>query len=232
VRGSWRAGIAASIGRKHMSNDESEKEFAMSTDFRLLKKVPACDLFDGRLEEFGVREHVKADATTEKSRLLTDGRNYLWIYIDDDGFVGCLTRYASNGTPGKILNAVADIFDTDIVSEYEPQFWGFDTQEEWDACMERMSGESEEKFHIELLKYVRGEPNDIKPGTVGMCQAAIAKTLVDKDPSLLLPINKDKLRNEIQSIYDREHAVVVTLGPQDMALVRMLSTHEDDLPRA
>ena len=43
----------------------------MSTDYCLLKKVPACDLFDGRLEGFGVREHVKPDATTEKSRLLT-----------------------------------------------------------------------------------------------------------------------------------------------------------------
>ena len=31
----------------------------MSTDYHLLKKVPACDLFDGRLEGFGVREHVK-----------------------------------------------------------------------------------------------------------------------------------------------------------------------------
>ena len=30
----------------------------MSTHYRLLKKVPASDLFDGRLEEFGVREHV------------------------------------------------------------------------------------------------------------------------------------------------------------------------------
>ena len=57
----------------------------MSTDYRLLRKVPACDLFDGRLEEFGVREHVKPEATTEKSRLLTDGRNYLWVYIDDEG---------------------------------------------------------------------------------------------------------------------------------------------------
>ena len=69
----------------------------MSTDYRLLGKVPACDLCDGRLEEFGVREHVKPEATTEKSRLLTDGRNYLWVYIDDDGFVGCLTRYFPNG---------------------------------------------------------------------------------------------------------------------------------------
>jgi ABC transporter substrate binding protein len=44
-------------------------------------------------------------------------------------------------------------------------------------------------------------------GTIGMCQAEIAKTLVEKDPSLLLWVNKDKLRNEIQSIYDRERAV-------------------------
>ena len=140
-----------------------------------------------------------------------------------NGFVGCLTRYAPNGAPGKILNALANVFDTDIVSEYEPQFWGFDTQEEWDACMEKMSQKAEEEFHIELLKYLRGEPNDIRPGTIGMCQAEIARTLVEKDPSLLRSVNKDKdkLRNEIQSIYGREHAVTVAL-----------STHEDDLPRA
>ena len=96
----------------------------------------------------------------------------------------------------------------------------------------KMSQKAEEEFHIELLKYLRGEPNDIRPGTIGMCQAEIARTLVEKDPSLLLSVNKDKLRNEIQSIYGREHAVTVTLSPQDMALVRMLSTHEDDLPRA
>ena len=186
----------------------------MSTDYHLLKKVPACDLFDGRLEEFGVREHVKPEATTEKSRLLTDGCNYLWAYIDDDGFVGCLTRYAPNGAPGKILNALANVFDTDIVSEYEPQFWGFDTQEEWDACMEKMSQKAEEEFHIELLKYLRGEPNDIRPGTMEMIEAEIAKTLVEKNPSLLLSVNKDKLRNEIQSIYDREHTVTVTLDAQ------------------
>jgi hypothetical protein len=99
---------------------KTAKECAMSTDYRLLGKVPACDLFDGHLEEFGVREHVKLETTTEKSRLLTDGRNYLWVYIDDDGFVGCLTRYFPNGAPGKILNALANVFDTDIVSEYEP----------------------------------------------------------------------------------------------------------------
>ena len=65
-----------------------------------------------------------------------------------------------------------------------------------------------------------------------MLKAELARTLVEKDPSLLLSVNKDKLRNEIQSIYDREHAVTITLSPQDIALARMLSIDEDDLPRA
>src|SRR5262245_9316500 len=120
-----------------------------------------------------------------------------------------------NGDPGYILTAISDEFDVGIVSEYEPQYWGFDTQEEWEAFEERRAKEIDEKFYIELSKYLRGEPNDIKPGTVGMGEAEIAKTLVEKDPSLLLPINKDKLLDESRSIYYRE---------QDQRLARMSIT--------
>ena len=176
----------------------------MSTDYRPLKEIAACDLFDGRLEEFGVRVHVKQDEETKgvKVRMLTDGRNYLWVYVDDDGFVS-FTRYMPNGNPGKILSAVEEAFETYLASEYEPQYWGFDTQEEWDAWMERKSREYEEKFHVELLKYCRGEPNDIEPGTNGMLDAEIAKKLSEKDPSLLLPENKDKLRSQIEFLRPR-----------------------------
>jgi len=80
----------------------------MSTDYRPLKKISASSLFDGRLEKFDVREHIKPDKTTEKERCLTDGRNYVWVYIDDDGFVDILTRYGANA-PVKILNAVANV---------------------------------------------------------------------------------------------------------------------------
>jgi len=204
----------------------------MSTDYRPLEKVRACDLFDGRLEAFGVREEIVLDGTTEGTRCLTDGRNYLWVYINDNGQVGCLTRYASSGAPGKILNAIAEACDTDIVSEYQPQFWGFDTQAEWDAAMEQMSREADENFHAELLKYLRGEPNEIRPGTIGMIQAEIAKRLVENEPELLLPENKEKLRSEIDAVYDREHAVRVTLTPEEIAATAMSVTHEDDLPSA
>jgi hypothetical protein len=204
----------------------------MSTHYRTLKKVTALELFDGRLEACGVREEIATNETTPESRCLTDGNNYVWAYIDGDGFLDSLTRYAPGGSPAKILCAIAEAFDTGIVSEHEPQYWGFDTQEEWDEWNQQWSREAENRFHNELLKYLRGEPNDIGPGTVGMIWAEIAKKLADEDPGLLLPTNKDKLRKEIETIYDREHAVKVTLGPADLAAAEMFITHEDDLPRA
>jgi hypothetical protein len=118
------------------------------------------------------------------------------------------------------------------VSEYEPQFWGFDTQEEWDAYLDKTAKEHEEQFHIELLKHLRGEANNIQPGTNGMLMAQIAERLVAEDPDLLLPINKDKLRDAIASIYDRDHVIQVELSDQQIAAAQMMATHEDDLPSA
>jgi hypothetical protein len=187
-------------------------------------------LFGGRLQKFGIREHVTPE-TKERSRCLTDGRNYLWVYLTEDLQVGCLSRYGANA-PGKILNAIAEAFDTEIFSEYEPQYWGFDTQAEWDAAMEKLDDEYRQKFYADLCAYIRGEPNNIRPGTVGEIQAKIAKTLVEKDAAFLQPENKDKLVAEMEAIYKRDHAVVVTLSPEDIEMAKMLATHEDDLPRA
>ena len=179
----------------------------MSADFRPLTKILACQLFDGRLEEFDVYEHVKPDWTTSDRRCLTDGRNnYLWVYIDDDGSTS-FTRYFPNGDPSEILKAVGEVFDTHIVSEYEPQYWGFETQAEWEAAQKQLGRElrrADQKFEFELLKYARGEPSGIKPGTHEETKAKIAKKLVEDDPTLLLEVNRARLRSEIKSIYDRE----------------------------
>ena len=127
----------------------------MSTDFSLSKRIQASDLLEGRLERFGVRQKMN-DETSEKTFCLTEGHNnFLWVYIDDEGFVSCLTRYMPNGNPDRILEAIADAFDVDIFSEYEPQFWGFDTQEEWDTWEAAAAKEDEDKFHADLVKYVK-----------------------------------------------------------------------------
>jgi len=104
----------------------------MSTDFRALPRISSADLFDGRLEAFGVYEHCHKD-TNEAKRLLIDGDNYLWVFVTN-GLVTDITRYAGGGDPNKILNAIAKAFDVAIVSEHQPEYWGFDSKEEWDAA--------------------------------------------------------------------------------------------------
>jgi hypothetical protein len=42
----------------------------------------------------------------------------------------------------------------------------------------------------------------------------------------------EKLLIEMETIYDRDHAVFIQLGPEDVAFAQMLGTHEDDLPQA
>jgi hypothetical protein len=207
-----------------------KKEFAMSTYFILSRKVSANDLFGARLATFGTREHMSSD-TSERSRCLTDGRNYLWVYLTEDGFVDFHSRYGANA-PGKILCAISEAFETDVFSEHEPQYWGFDTKEEWEAAWKKLADQDSDRFYADLCAYIRGEPNNIKPGTIGEIKAKTAKTLVESQAALLQPENKDRLLAEMDAIYDRDHAVIITLGPEDMALGKMLATHEDDLPQA
>jgi hypothetical protein len=217
----------------------------MSTDYRPLNQLRFSDLFDGRLERLGIKEPNETTElymcdfgrpepykTTETLRCLTDGRNYVWVHSDDQGFLSDITTCFPGGAPGKILGAISEEFNTDIVSEHEPQFWGFDTQQEWDAYQEKIAREHEEEFHIELLKHLRGEANDIRPGTVGMLQAQIAEKLVAERPELLLPAHKQELLDAINAIYDRDHSVRGTLTDREIAAAQLAVTHEDDLPKA
>jgi hypothetical protein len=64
----------------------------MSTHYTTLKKVRIADLFDGRLEEFGIREHVYPKQTIATDKFLTDGRNCLCVRGDESGFVHTITR--------------------------------------------------------------------------------------------------------------------------------------------
>jgi hypothetical protein len=202
----------------------------MSTDYRPLKEITSNDLFDGRLEAFGVHESCN-EYTTEASRCLTDGHTYLWVYVTN-GLAKDFMRSLSSDEPRKILKAIAKAFDVTIVSEHEPEYWGFDTQEEWDAAWEAIAKEYDERFYTEIVKFLNGDPHDIGPGTVGMLKAEIAKKLVEEDPTLVLPTNKDKLRAAINATYNRDHAVIIDLGSEDLAFMEMMATHEDDLPKA
>jgi hypothetical protein len=111
-----------------------------------------------------------------------------------------MSRYGQNAV-GKILRAVAETFDTGIYSEHEPQFWGFTNKEEWDLAWSEMDKKAEDEFHANIIAYVKGEPNDIKEGTVGMGQAKLSKNLVAVDPHPSIAENKRELLDTIDRLY-------------------------------
>jgi hypothetical protein len=216
---------------------KARRSKTMSTDYRPLSPIFASELFDGRLEQYGVREHVKpidkhGHGTTEFTRMLTEGRsNYLWVFINDDGTVLCFTRYAPNGNPSRILNAIFETFDVEIFSEHEPQFWGFETQEEWDKSMDEMERKHDQECLVDLVKYLRCEKHGFRRGTNGMAWAKNVKKFFKKDPTLILPENRDKLLKLFKD-GSALTSVVVELSPEDIAMAEMMATHEDDLPQA
>ena len=111
----------------------------MATDYKTKENIRMQELFDGRLTPFGVVETLVSHPSG-RARALTDGHNGVWVFATDAGNVSVFTCYGEN-VERQILEAVAEVFDTEIYSEHEPQFWGFATQEEWDAAIEKRSRE-------------------------------------------------------------------------------------------
>jgi hypothetical protein len=102
----------------------------MSIDFIPATRIPISDLFDGRLETYGIRGAAK------------NGKGYLFdkigsvtVYGDKDNSTSCFTSYDFSD-PTKILLAIQNEFQTKIFSDCEPQYWGFDTVDEWENSTE------------------------------------------------------------------------------------------------
>jgi hypothetical protein len=134
----------------------------MSTYFGLRKRITAEELFDGRLEAFGVRKEVRPEGTAaqypsymkvKEVRYLTDGRNSMGVIVYENGVPDVAMRNPWCAPEGEIFYAIAKAFDSDIVSDQQPEFWGFDTQEEWDAWQTRRWEGEEQKPHAQILQF-------------------------------------------------------------------------------
>jgi hypothetical protein len=139
-----------------------------------------CDLFDGRMERFAVREAWASGQTKQNSRCLTDGTNFIWVIGNARGYVSFLTRYGQND-PNQILDAIAKAFECEIVSEHEPQYWGFESEEALDAHR-RQPGDLISSKELGIV-----EPEDV----------LTLSELLDLNPDLGLRENLDALRQEI-----------------------------------
>ena len=87
-----------------------------------------------------------------------------------------------------------------------------------------------------LLIAIRGGGHN--GGGLGVCDDGLVIDLshmnyvrVDPKKRTVL-VGGGALLGAVEAIYDRDHAVKVKLGPEDVAFAQMLATHEDDLPQA
>jgi len=171
----------------------------MSTNYITAKAITMDELFDGRLESYGIHERVVEGKTAKGRRLLTDGSNSLWIY--GDTVIDVATRYGLANFPGQILDAIGESFDTIIYSEHEPQYWGFETVEEWERVWDEMHKQKRAETYLEIMNYVNGLPTNIEPGTAAMSWAEIAQELIAESPTLLSPDHQEELMQEICDRY-------------------------------
>jgi hypothetical protein len=100
-----------------------QKETPMPMVFKSNSPLAYAEMFDGRLQRFGVYERIGA-LTTVGHRSLTDGRNSIWIDAGHDGFVAKVTVWGTND-PKRIFAAISETFGVDIAPESE------DSDERW-----------------------------------------------------------------------------------------------------
>jgi hypothetical protein len=200
----------------------------MSTDYRPLPDILFAQLFDGRPEKYGVREKISAHST-EVGRYLEGYDGVLLAYRAPDGTCGFEQR---GRVPWSIFDALIEEFQIESVSEHDHRFWGFSTEEEWDAFHKESARDGEDQFYNDLLRYLRDEQNVFRLGTIGMIRAEIAKTLIQSNPGFAAPEKRDVLLEAVRAIYDRDHSVTITLTEEDLAALGMVIARTDDLSKA
>jgi hypothetical protein len=174
-----------------------------------LKTLSISDLCDGRLERLGIYVTPPADVK-DKGYRLWDGRNAMFAYPNSSGILLSIHISVDEdntseplGSPTKILRAISEAFDTRIVAEYEPLFWGFATFEDWNAYLDDLQNDDDGQFYLDILRRLRGEQCEIEEGTIGEIVAEIAEYLIFDDATLLL--SKDKLLDETWVQFDRDY---------------------------
>jgi len=172
---------------------------------RPLKPLRLEHLFDGRLERFGIREHPESEP---EHRLLTNGKWTLSVFPhhDQNHLVGDLVCYYHfPNAPERILDAIAEAFEIDIVSEHQKEFWEFETADELYACEMQRARRDRDYFYAQLIDFFRGEPHGISSVEFGWFMAKMVEHLVLKRPELITPEHKKEIFKAIDKIYERKH---------------------------
>ena len=156
----------------------------MLTHYRLEKKIKIKDLFDGRLERFGVYDAF-TKGVTRNGGCLHDDRNSLLVHGDE--LVESMTGFGLFNATEKILTAITTAFNTKIFSEYNPQVWMYKTEEEWRRDQRKSTERNPVIFYNMVIKHVRGETQECTAFRDGLLMVRVAKELIFENPDLASP---------------------------------------------
>jgi hypothetical protein len=174
----------------------------MSTAYKPLFNIRFENIFDARLDKYEVREQIRTD-TSDSTRYLAGPDGVLAVFSEQNGASSSFVRPSFEPMPWSTFDALNREFDTEFVSEHDHRFWGFDTAKEWDQFQNEITRGENDDFYIDLIRYARGEPNGLIPGTVGFEEAEIAKTLIERDANLAKPEARDALFAALNEIYQK-----------------------------
>jgi hypothetical protein len=170
----------------------------MSTDYKLEKEITLKELFDGRLESHGVREYEVEGRSSDQFGVLTDGTNRLAVYAD--GVVKIIKRCGTNNE-NRILNAIAKEFETEIYSEFSGQFWGYESDEEWEAAEIQSDEYCMKKQYRRLMAIISVWKDGSYEAKSTIEKAEIANDLITQTPRLASPDCMHELMDEIENHY-------------------------------
>ena len=173
----------------------------MSTDYHPLSPIRMADLFSGRLKKYGVH-----DKSIEDSKRLADSYTILRVFSEDNDKVALFTSYEEENEihPYRIIAAIADEFDTDIVSELDPRYWGYESFRQWNAEFCAAAAKKMEEFHKNVLNYIEGNPCNLEC-IGGRKRAKIATKLIKRYPELAAKDKCADLVNVIEAIEKRDY---------------------------
>jgi hypothetical protein len=158
--------------------------------------LPYDEMFDGRLQRFGVYERIGA-LTAVGHRSLTDGRNSLWVDAGHDGLVSKMTVWGTND-PKQIFAAMSGTYGVDIAPEAEYND-------------ERRKTEFDDKLYVAVSDQLHEEPSRTLASQVLVAKDAcdvlfklrllIGLELAKEDPTLMRLDKKRELLTRIDGVY-------------------------------
>jgi hypothetical protein len=188
-------------------------DIKMFTDYRLNKTLWIEEIFDGRLEHYGVHETFVEDAKPD-FRCLTDGNNVLWIEEDEE--IDFMFGFGLLSAMEKILTAIEEAFDAEIFSEHQTQYWGNETGPECRCDRKKAVERVQSKLNILIMGYVRRKSRYLEPCSSFESVVNIANDLIIENPDLASPGREAELLEKTNMICMEKYNSTLSVKKLDM----------------